>query len=140
MFGTIVTNIVGPIAEILKKIIPDADARAQAQEEITKVVLTNEAAIMTAARDVIVAEINSGSYAARNWRPHFMYFLMFLIMWIAIIAPLIGVSTASIGSLKGVPAEVWQLMMIGMGGYVIGRTGEKIAESLSGRFTKQRAD
>jgi hypothetical protein len=137
MITTVLGLVVGPIAEILKKVIPDADKRAQAQEEITRAVIANEAEIIGAARDVIVAEAQSGSYAARNWRPHLMYFLMALLAWIAVVAPLAGLAKDTTGSLRDVPPEVWQLLMIGMGGYIIGRTGEKIAETFAERMGKR---
>jgi hypothetical protein len=137
MITTVLGLVVGPIAEILKKVIPDADKRAQAQEEITRAVIANEAEIIGAARDVIVAEAQSGSYAARNWRPHLMYFLMVLLAWIAVVAPLAGLAKDTTGSLRDVPPEVWQLLMIGMGGYIIGRTGEKIAATFAERIGKK---
>ena len=128
---SILAAILPDLFSVLSRIIPDANQRAQATEEITKIILSNEATVMNAARDIVVAEVSSETPLVASWRPILMYFLMFLIAWIGVIAPIFGLSQVTVEGLKAVPDNLWNLLMIGMGGYIVGRSGEKIAESLA---------
>jgi hypothetical protein len=127
ILGTILPGIIG----ILGRSIPDANARSQAQEEITKLILSNEAEITRAAKDVVTAEINSDSWMAKNWRPFLMFLLMALLVWMVTVAPIFGLVEATKNSLKAVPGDLWMLLQIGMGGYILGRSGEKIATAFA---------
>jgi hypothetical protein len=69
---------------------------------------------------VITAEANSHSWMARNWRPILMLTFTFIVAWNYIIAPIFSVVTLPI------PDDMWELMKIGVGGYVFGRSGEKM--------------
>lgn len=129
IFAAILPDIVGALG----RLIPDGNARAAAQEEITRILLTNEAAALTAARDVVVAEASSANWLASSWRPVLMYLLMALILWMVVVAPMFGIVGATKDALSAVPEQFWSLLMIGMGGYIVGRSGEKIAASLAGR-------
>lgn len=124
--GSIFSSILPGIIGVLGRVIPDANARAQAQEEITKLLLSNEATIIAAAKDVISTEIESG-WMGRNWRPTLMFLLMALLVWFVAVAPMFGLVAATKDALSAVPSDLWSLLQIGMGGYIIGRSGEKIA-------------
>ena len=121
------------IGDVLKRVIPDPVQAAQAQTEIIKAISANQGQLLDAAKAVIVAEAQSESVLARNWRPVLMYLIMGLIAWIAVIAPIFGLTDVTLKALQGVPADLWNLQMIGLGGYVVGRSGEKIAEAIAGK-------
>lgn len=76
--------------------------------------------IIKAGADIVKTEAQSQSWLARNWRPIVMLTFTGLIVarWFGWTAP--GLSQAE-------AIEIWGLVKIGMGGYVIGRSGEKIA-------------
>lgn len=68
---------------------------------------------------IIEAEAKGQSWLQRNWRPITM--LTFLVL----------VVCDSFGFLKfRLSNEAWILLQIGLGGYVVGRTGEKIVEKI----------
>ena len=88
-----------------------AQAFAQAEEYEKK--------LLDAKMQIITAEAQSQSWIARNWRPISM--LVFLSLVIA----------DSFGWLANPLAnEAWLLLQIGLGGYVVGRSGEKVAKTL----------
>jgi len=72
--------------------------------------------------NVVIAEIQGQSWLQRNWRPILMFLCIIIIGWNYIIVPIIG------HGLKPMvlPKELWTLLTIGVGGYVGGRTVEKI--------------
>lgn len=110
-------------SSLIDKFVPDPNARAAAKEELQK-------AIMEKAGDIVVAE-SSGNWMQRSWRPLLMFMLMAEIVWLGAIAPILGVADVTIQALKGVPAEFYHLLMIGMGGYIGGRSIEKVTGKLA---------
>jgi hypothetical protein len=78
---------------------------------------------------VIVAEAQSGSWITRSWRPILMCVFGGIIVYDLVIVPLAGLPV--VGDTKVVPAEIWNLLKIGIGGYIGGRSLEKIADKIS---------
>lgn len=132
--------------EILKRFIPDQEKQAAAEIELRKVLneadkaryesearkAEADAAKVESASSVIRAEAQGESTAGRNWRPHLMYFFMGLIAYGAVLNPLLRTILSLLGvdlPLYQLPAQVWDIMWVCVGGYVIGRSGEKIAGS-----------
>ena len=75
---------------------------------------------------IITSEANSQSALARNWRPIPM--LTFLALVVA----------DSFGWLPNpLAAQAWTLLQIGLGGYVVGRSAEKITTGIT-KTLKQR--
>lgn len=73
---------------------------------------------------VVIAEANSQSWLARNWRPSTMMVFVLIIFYNYIISPMFSLPLTPI-----VP-DMWALLKLGIGGYIGGRTIEKIAPSL----------
>jgi hypothetical protein len=122
-------TLIPAITEILKQVIPDPNKRAEAQERITATILENEKAYVESAAQVIAAEAQ-GNWYVSAWRPTLMYLLMAEIVWLTVFCPILGLADPTIKAMAGVPAQFWNLLMIGMGGYIIGRSGEKVAASI----------
>lgn len=76
--------------------------------------------------DVIVAEAKSEGALPRSWRPITMLTFVFIIAWNYIIGPLIS-AIFNVSVTLPIPPDMWSLLKIGLGGYVVGRSGEKIA-------------
>ena len=89
------------------------------QNEMKTKVLSYEQELMTAQSQVIQAEANGGSWIQRNWRPITMLTFLFLVVCDAF------------GLLKfRLADQAWILLQIGLGGYVIGRSAEKVLPSM----------
>jgi hypothetical protein len=125
--GSILGTLLPGIFEIIGKYFKNDQEKMEAQARITEHILKNEATVIEASRDVVKAEIESESVLARNWRPILMYLLMVLLIWIIAISPIFHLQEATKVSLQSVPDSLWNLLMIGMGGYIFGRSAEKIA-------------
>jgi len=75
---------------------------------------------------IIMAEANSASWLARSWRPITM--LTFLGL----------VCMDSFGWLANPLADqAWTLLQIGLGGYVVGRSAEKVTAGITGALKKK---
>ena len=120
--------ILGPVIEKALERIPDAKMRMEAEAEARHMLAESEARIFEAARDVLVAE-TTGSRLQRLWRPAAMVNFLLLINYVVVIAPWFGLVDETLSALSRVPPELWTLITVGMGGYIMGRSAEKLMEN-----------
>ena len=134
-------SILGPIKDLISEAITDKDKKNEALlklEEIRAGIYTQllefTSDIVNASRDVIVAETQAGGLNAL-WRPLAMMVFLFIIINNIVLVPYLEAAFgwSILITTENVPAELWNLMTIGMGGYVVGRTVEKVAERYNKR-------
>ena len=112
-------NLAKDIRQAITNDIP-ADKRADLYSKILDIQL--ELAIMQS--NVIIAEVQGKSWLQRNWRPILMLIVIFIISWNYILAPIFHLTSLPL------PKELWTLLTIGVGGYVTGRSAEKIISNI----------
>lgn len=135
----LLTMLLPGVVDIFKRLIPDPAARDQAEQEFQKILNETlaiqykaEADKIESASKVIVAEASSGQWLASNWRPCLMFLFMILIANQFIFLPLINLILSFFGTHMDIPAlpeHAWSLLEIGVGGYVVGRSGERIMKT-----------
>lgn len=108
---------------LIGKLIPDPAAAAAAQMQLLQMQKNGELAELNAAVSVILAE-SAGNWLQRSWRPLMMLFFAGLVgaRWFGYSAP--NMSEKEI-------LELWAIVKIGIGGYTIGRTVEKVAPDIA---------
>jgi len=119
-------SIFSPVASLIDDIHTSEEEKLTLKAELTEIerqfqskILDYESRLLEAKSNVILSESAGTSWIQRNWRPITM--LTFLVL----------VVCDSFGVLKFRLAEqAWTLLQIGLGGYVIGRSAEKIAPSV----------
>lgn len=89
-----------------------------------------EIAYREAQAKVIIAEAQGESWLQRNWRPILMLTIVLIVANNYVIAPYISLFGYKSLALE-LPEAMWNLMNIGVGGYVVGRSGEKIATAVA---------
>lgn len=111
------------LVAILGKLIPDPEQQAKAQLELARMGQAGELAQLQAAVSVLVAEAQ-GNWLQRSWRPVMMLTFTGLIVarWLGWTAP--GLAPAEY-------EHLWSIVQLGIGGYVIGRSVEKVAPSVA---------
>ena len=129
--------ILGPlVGDVVKRVLPeDKDKRAEIEREINMAVISNSSAIEQAASSIVLAEAKSESWLASSWRPILMLIITAIIGWNFLFAPLIELAvqlfTGNMIPLTiDLPDQLWSLLMIGVGGYVGGRSLEKVAKNV----------
>ena len=85
--------------------------------------LKYEAAIAEYKSNVIIAEAKSESWITRSWRPITMLTFVVLIV-------LIATGLMDVEALAATPVQLWTLLTIGIGGYMGGRSAEKIVPGI----------
>ena len=122
-------SLIPVIGDVLDKVIPDPKAQADAKVKLMELAQKGEFAEMNAKADIIKAEAASESWLAQSWRPILMLTFGALIVarWLGFAAP--GISDEEI-------IKLWSIVELGLGGYVIGRTAEKIVPQVVGALKK----
>lgn len=118
---TIAKGILAPVLGIVDKAVKDKDLAAQLKNDLQVQGLELIHAELQAQSSIIVAEANSESWLARNWRPMtMMTFVALIVMqWL-------GLTDQTITEAQSV--ELLGLIKVGLGGYVMGRSAEKVAK------------
>jgi len=115
--------VLGPIfAQVASSIFPNAEdelKRMAMQNQIQMALMQNAAALEQAAAGIVKAEAESEYWLAANWRPIMMLTFGALIVarWLGWTAP---------GITEAVELKLWDIIQLGLGGYVIGRSAEKV--------------
>lgn len=121
-----IPGIFKDITDLVDDLHTSDEERAAAKQKIfnaqatlfTKT-LEHEQQILEAKTKIITAEAQGQSVLQRNWRPITM--LTFLVL---VICDCFGLLAFRLS------AEAWTLLQIGLGGYVVGRSAEKIAPTI----------
>jgi len=113
----------------------DKDKRAEIEREINMALITNSAQIEQAAASVILAEAKSEHWITATWRPILMLTITAIVGWNYLLAPLVELAVRLLAGDQipltiPLPDELWNLLMIGVGGYVVGRSAEKVADKV----------
>jgi len=125
--------LIPALAPIIGKVIanrfPDPAEKAKAEAEVLREMMAHQAQIEQAASQIVSGEVASSHWLAANWRPVLMLTFAALIVarWMGWVAP--NLSEAEY-------LKLWSIIELGLGGYVIGRSVEKIAPSIAGAIRK----
>ena len=135
-------SAVAPLAKILfntiEKSIPDKDLQEKLKAQLNQQLLQSSTEELKAAASIVEAEAKAGWFTA-SWRPLLMYVLIFILIWNYILGPIVKFFFAAAITID-LPGDVWTLLQIGLGGYVVGRSGESIAKSLANRSTTTKEE
>lgn len=115
------TGVIGEIGKVIDNLFTNDEERIHAKNEILKVLKEQQLELQKLQTEIIVAEAN-GNWLQRSWRPILMLAFGFIVIYVKFVAPLFDLAIPELEN------EFWNLLQIGIGGYVIGRTGEKIAK------------
>jgi hypothetical protein len=125
--------ILSKVFDVVDKSIPDRDLALKLKNELNEQLLKSGTEELKASARIVEAEAKAGWFTA-SWRPLLMYVLIFILVWNYILGPLVKVLTHGLTIITfELPGDVWTLLQIGLGGYVVGRSGESIARTIANR-------
>lgn len=121
-----------PVTELIDNLSTSDEEKGILKNELTRVenlfaekVLDYEGKLAQMKADVIMTEAKGDSWLQRSWRPVTM--LTFLVL---IVLDTLGLTAVPIAE------QMWTLLQIGMGGYVVGRSAEKVIPAVVDKFRK----
>ena len=97
------------------------------QSQMTKSLTNYYENEITQKAQIIKAEIQNESWLTRNWRPITMITFVIIIANNYILYPYLKLFFSQAPILQ-IPTDMWDLLKLGLGGYVVGRSVEKVAK------------
>ena len=117
-------GVVKEVGNVIDKLFTSEEERLKAKNEVFKVLQEQQLELQKLQTEVILAEAN-GNWLQRSWRPILMLAFGFIVIYVKFIAPLFSLRIPPLEN------EFWDLLQLGIGGYVVGRSAEKIAGNIT---------
>ena len=124
VLGWLTGDLVGALGTALDGLFTSDDERAAAKNKILKTVLEKQHELVALQASIITAEAK-GNWLQRSWRPILMLSFGFIVVYSKFIAHAFGLPNAEL------EPDFWELLRLGIGGYVIGRSAEKITDKIN---------
>jgi hypothetical protein len=124
-------GVVKEVGQVLDNLFTSEEEKVKAKNEVFKVLREKELELQKMQTEVIIAEAK-GNWLQRSWRPILMLAFGFIVIYTKFIAPLFDLRIPELEH------EFWNLLQLGIGGYVIGRTGEKMIQTYTGHEKKSK--
>ena len=115
--------------KVFDKIFPDPQQAAEAKLKLFEMQQTGELKLLEGQVEIITAEAKSESWLASSWRP-----ITMLVFTGLIVARWFGWAAPNLSPEEYI--KLWSIVELGLGGYVIGRSAEKIAPAIATAFKK----
>jgi hypothetical protein len=122
------TKVFKQVGDVVDNLFTSEEERLNARNKIFKVLQDAQLELQKMQTDIIIAEAK-GNWLQRSWRPILMLSFGFIIIYTKFISQLSIYLVTPV-----LEPEFWSLLEIGIGGYVIGRSGEKIVDKLAPVF------
>ena len=116
-------GVIKEVGKVIDNLFTSEEERINAKNEVFKVLQEQQLELQKLQTEIIVAEAN-GNWLQRSWRPILMLSFGFIVIYVKFIAPLFDLKIPELEN------EFWDLLQIGIGGYVIGRSAEKISKNI----------
>lgn len=124
LFGKSGEALTKTIFETVDGLSTSDQEKLAAKEKLTSTVMTHLVDTIQAQRDVIITE-TQGNWLQRSWRPILMLSFGFIIVYRYFLSPVFDLPAVDL------PIDFWELLNIGIGGYVVGRSVEKVAGTVT---------
>jgi hypothetical protein len=114
--------------KLIDNISTSDDEKLKAKNELSKIVLDGLGNVQNAQKEIVLSE-TSGNWLQRSWRPILMLSFGFIVIYAYFLQP--AFFSESIAIEEKLPDTFWELLKLGIGGYIIGRSVEKVASNVT---------
>ncbi len=136
ILNTVTGLMSGPLTKILDAFVADLELRRKLKAELEGSLLTHLGASLELQQGIVLAEVKSEHWLTRSWRPMLMVVLMGFLILVGFALPLadliFGYAVPFNPRWQSLPEGFWDFLSIGVGGYVGGRSLEKISGEVFG--------
>ena len=122
MIAALIPAITSLLGTAIDKAVPDRDAAEKLKADVTLAVLKQNNSELEGAVKIITAEAQGESWLQRNWRPLLMLWFAGLVgaHWLGFTPPNLP---------ESVVINLLDIVQVGVGGYVLGRSAEKVTKA-----------
>lgn len=125
-----IKGVLDGVSDLIKTFVKDPNQQTQAQLQLATLQSNAQIALVQADQTfaeseakVLAAEAASPSWLTSSWRPILMLVFTAIVAYDYLVAPLLS------RPILPPPPDLWELLKLGVGGYVMGRSLEKVADS-----------
>ncbi len=124
--GSILKGAIEPLSDIVNKAVKDKDLALKINRDILQKMIEVDVSHTKEVASIIRAEANSESWLTRSWRPIAILFFVFCIgsYWFGFAPPYLVEN-------PDVVNEVFGIIKLALGGYVMGRSVEKTVKTVA---------
>ncbi len=127
MLAALLPALAPIVGQVAKSLFPDPADRHKADElqaRLQLALMENAAQFERASAEIVREEARGESWLQRNWRPLTMLTFVVLVVakWLGHTAP---------GITEALELKLFSIIELGLGGYVVGRTVEKVAARIA---------
>lgn len=121
---SILSQLAPAIFSTIDQAVEDKDLALRLKHELSSQMASADGEIAKAATSIVIAEAQGESWLQRTWRPLLMVWFSILIgaYWFGFVPANMPIEIVD---------KLFTLVQIGVGGYVVGRSGEKIAATVA---------
>lgn len=122
---SVLNGMFSSVGNLIDKLSTNSKEKEDIKKEINATIMNHLNEFVNAEKEIILAEAK-GNWLQRSWRPIVMLAYSSIVI--------IGIFT-EIPILKN-DSPFWDILQLGLGGYVIGRSAEKITTTIGKRLFK----
>lgn len=123
------TSAIPLVGKLIDRIFPDKEAQDRAKLELLALEQSGELQKIIEASAVVQAEAKSEHWVTATWRPITMLVFVAIIANNYILYPYLSLFWTDAPVLD-LPEQMWDLLKLGISGYVVGRSAEKFAKNM----------
>lgn len=120
-----IVGLADKVVGVIGEVVEDKDLAKKLSAKI-------ESEIISAGTSIVLAEAGGG-WLQRNWRPIMMMVFVWIIFNNYILVQYLGALGVVVPMIP-IPPGMWNLLTVGLGGYVGGRSFEKVAKIKRGEL------
>jgi len=132
-------SILKPVTNLIDDIHTSPEEKLTLKNELKRielksyeVVMDYESKLIDAQSKIVLGEVQGESWLQRNWRPLLMLTFIAIVANNYILAPYLQAAFGWAVVLD-LPDKIWTAITVGMGGYIVGRSGEKIVKEIQAK-------
>ena len=119
------------ITKLVGRLVPDSDKAAEVEREVKLALLEHTDSLEQMRGKIVLSEAKSSSWLTASWRPLLMMVIVAIVAVNYLIFPILNLFIEQ-ELMIDLPLELWNLLQIGVGGYIVGRSGEKMVDKWKG--------
>ncbi len=128
--GAVSSLMNGPVNKIIESYVSDLELRRKLAAELETNMITHLGKSLDLQQAVVLAEVKSEHWLTRSWRPILMMTLIGFLVLVGFILPMADLAAGHTIPFnprwKSLPEGFWNFLTVGVGGYIGGRSVEKV--------------
>jgi hypothetical protein len=132
----------GPLSSIIDAYVADVELRRKLKADLEASLLDHLSKSEELQQTIVTTEIKSDNWLASSWRPILMLVLMGFLVLVGLVIPtldwMVGHKIPYQPRWNDLPDGFWEFLSVGVGGYIGGRSLEKISGQVFGAVAKRK--